>query len=186
MCLDIIKNPVKSLSDAKRVKNLRKSVLTLIETSVLFALASGIVVAGSGLSEVFLLGSIASVFAALFIGLLLLSVIVNVVVTTLGGKGKFFEGLTVVSYSMLPIGLAVFVSAIASLAPFTGGIQLIILALGFALGLSMLYRGIKELYKTDMITSFVAVSVTILTLLLATYASVGLSMLTNIATIAPV
>ena len=73
------------------------------------------------------------------------------------------------------------ISAVLTLLPFTGGLQLIVLAVAIAMGFATLYRGIKELYTVDMVTSLVAVSVSILALLMATYASVGLSLLTRVA-----
>jgi hypothetical protein len=49
MCIDIIRNPVKSLAAAKKSKNMKKTLVALVEASILFALATGILVAKTGL-----------------------------------------------------------------------------------------------------------------------------------------
>ncbi len=184
MCIDILRNPSKSIADAKKRKSMNKTFLVLIEDAVLFAVASGLIVAKTGFA--FLLGSVIAVFLVVLIAVLLFGLVVQVVTTTLGGKGKYFEGLTAAAYSAAPISAGVFIVSLLAFVPLTTGLQIIVLALTFALGFSLFYRAIKELYSTDMITSFVAVSVTILALILAVYASLGLSLFSRIASIAPV
>ena len=177
MCLDIIKNPAKSLAEAKKKRDINKTLIILVENAVLFAVAAGLIVARTGLAGGLLLTSVSAAFLFVLIGALLFGLVVQISATTLGGKGQYFEGLTSVVYSLTPISAGIFVVALLSLIPFTAGIQIIVMALSFALGFSLIYRGIKELYKTDMITAFVVVSVTILVIFAAIYVSMGLSLL---------
>src|SRR3989344_796255 len=103
MCLDILKNPVKSIAAAKKRKNMGKSLLAALESSVLLGLAGAIFLSGFSLA-----GSVTAaitVFLTALIGILLFGIVVHVSATTLGGKGKYFEGLTSVVYASLPISI---------------------------------------------------------------------------------
>ena len=180
MCLNILRNPVKSLLEAKKKKNMNKTLLVLVENSVLFGIAAALIIARIGFSGL-LLGSAAATFLVILIGILLFGLVVHISATTLGGKGKYFEGLTAVTYAMTPMSVGIFVSSLLALVPLTAGLQVIVLALSFALGFSLLYRGIKELYSTDMITAFVVVSIAILVIFISIYASLGLSLLGRVA-----
>lgn len=181
MCLDILRNPAKSIAAAKSKRNMNHTLKVLLETCVIFGLAAGVIVAKTGLFDILLAGSILTVFLMTLIGILLLGLVVHVTASTLGGKGKYFEGLTAVAYSMLPLSIGFFVVSLLAWAPFTIGIQIIVIALTFALGISMLHRAIKELYRTDMITASIAVFISVLAIFLAVYVSVGLSLLNRLA-----
>ncbi len=182
MCIDILRNPVKSLTDAKKKRSMNKTILVLIEVSVIFAAATGVLVAKAGLFGILLLASAAAIFLVALVGMLLLGLVVHIITATLGGKGRYFEGLTTVTYSMVPLSAGVLIVSLLAWVPLTTGIQIIVIALTFALGLSVLFRGIKELYSIDMVTSYVAVSVAVMAILIAVYASLGLSLLNRIAT----
>lgn len=176
MCLDIIKNPAKSIMDAKKRGSMKKTGLVVIETAVLFALSAGIP-AAAVMTGVLLLGLIVSVFLISVIAMLLLGLILNVSATTLGGKGKYFEGLTAAAYSFNPPSIGIFIASLLTFVPLSAGIQIIALAVSFALGLSLLYRSVKELYRTDMITAFIVVLIAVAAIFAAVYFTLGLSMI---------
>ena len=181
MCIDILRNPVKSLAIAKKSKNMNKTMLALVESSVLFALAAGILVARTSLLTELLLMSTVAVFLVMLIGSLLMGLVVHISASTLTSRGKYFDGLTSVVYGMLPISLGFFLTSLVSFIPFSIGLQIIILAITLAVGISTVYRGIKELYSTDMVTSFIVVSVAILVIFVAVYASAGITILNRVA-----
>jgi hypothetical protein len=171
---------------------MNKTWLVLVESSVWFALAAALVVvrtlgsfgASAGLQIAAV--SALSVFAVTLIISIILGFILKIIVTTLGGAGKYFEGLTVVAYALLPMAASLFVASIFALVPAGIVISAIAVALGFACGLSMLYRGIKELFRTDMVTALVAVSILIIVLLIAASVSMGFAALTRLSTIVPI
>ncbi len=181
MCIDILRNPVKSLAVAKKSKNMNKTLLALVESSVLFALATAVFVTKTGLVTELLLTSAAAVFFVMLIGSLLMGIVVHVSASTLTSRGKYFDGLTSVVYGMLPISLGFFLTSLVSFIPFSAGLQIIVLAITLAVGISTVYRGIKELYSTDMVTSFVVVSVAILVIFVAVYTSAGITILNRVA-----
>ncbi|MCX6815572.1 MAG: YIP1 family protein [Candidatus Aenigmarchaeota archaeon] len=180
MCLDILKNPVSALEKAKKSKNTNKSIIVLAESAILFALTSIVaIMKGTGFAPAsYSLVAVSAII--IFLVILIFSMIIGyamkIIVNILGGKGGYYEGLTAISYSLMPVSVAVFVSSLLSLV--TGGpiIGIIVLIIGFASGISLLYRSIKELFKTDMLTAFIAVSVLILVLFVASSISFGLSL----------
>jgi hypothetical protein len=184
MCLAILKNPVAAIIAAKK-KNMNRTWLVTIEAAIITALAAmALLLLNFGFASP-LSGALsgASVFAFVFIASLLVGFILKIVATTLGGKGNYYEGLTCVSYSLLPLSIALLASALLSVLP--GGILLsaISIAVGFAYGLSMFYRSVKELFATDMVTALIAVSILIIVLFAAAYVSFGLTTLARIGTI---
>jgi hypothetical protein len=184
MCIAILKNPVAAIVAAKK-KNMNRTWLVTIETAVIFALAAvALLLLNFGFASP-LSGALsaASVFAFIFVASLLLGFMIKIIVTTLGGRGGYYEGLTCISYTLLPISIALLISSLVSVLP--GGILLsaISIAIGFAQGVSMFYRSVKELFATDMITALVAVSILIVVLFAAAYVSFGLTTLARIGTL---
>jgi hypothetical protein len=85
--------------------------------------------------------------------------------TTLGGRGEYFEGVTAVAYTSLPISVGIVIAAIIS-AVATGSaaiagaiINFVVLAFFGVLGLAIMYRSVRELFRTDMITALIGVAV---------------------------
>lgn len=184
MCFDIIRNPAKSIAGAKKRKSMNRTLIVAVESAVLFAVAAAVVMAKTGFSALVLAAAV-SAFLFVLICILLFGLIVQIAATTLGCRGKYYEGLTAAAYSTVPMAVGVFVVSLLALVPMAAGLRLMVIALTFALGFSLLYRAIKELFATDMITSFVVVSVSILAVFAAVYVSFGFSMLTNMAALLP-
>ena len=183
MCIDILKNPVKSLAVAKKSKNMNKTLLALVESSVLFALATAVFVVKTSFIVTLLITSAIAVFLVMLVGALLMGLVVHISASTLTSKGKYFDGLTSVVYGLLPISIGFFVTSLLTFIPFSVGLQIIVLALTLAYGISIIYRGIKELYSTDMVTSFIVVSIAILVIFIAVYTSAGIAILNRVATL---
>lgn len=179
MCLNILRNPTKAIMDAKKRNSGKKALVVLIENSVIFAIAAGLLVAKTGFP--LLVGSVITGFLMALIGMVLLGLVLHITTTTLGGKGKHHEGLTAVAYAFTPFSVGLLVISLLAWIPFTIGVQIVVLALAFALGISVLYRGIKELYRTDMLTSFVSISIAILAILISIYLSAGLALMSRLA-----
>lgn len=176
MCFDILKNPVKSITAAKK-QNFNKTFTVVIEACVLLAVAGGLIAAKLGFGSSGIFASSVAMFLFALIFVLLFALMVHIAANTLGGRGKFYEGLTAVAYAMLPAAAGLFVVSLLAFIPFTLGVQIIVLALSFVSGLSMLYRGVKELYRTDLLTSLVTISVVIVVLIVTIYITAGISLL---------
>lgn len=185
MCFDIIKNPVKSINQAKKNKNMNKTLAVLVEDAVLFAIAAALIVAKTNAYNMAVLGSGLSAFFVTLIGIMLFGMTIHVSATILGGKGKYFEGLTSIAYGGFPLSVGFFIVALLSFVPLTIGIQIVIMAITAAMGLGIIYRGIKDMYRIDMITSIVVVSIALIALFIALYTSAGISLLSRAATMVP-
>lgn len=168
MCLDVIKNPVKALERAKKERNMTKAVITTVVASVIFAIGVALtsvmtlpIATTTGFAGIFFLFAL---IAILFSGL-----ITELSANVLGGKGQFFEGLTVTANAGILLSIGFLISSIFSLVPY--GIVVSVIAFGvfFALSIATLFRGIKEMFKTDMMTSFLTFIVLMVTLLVAMY-----------------
>ena len=96
----------------------------------------------------------------------------------LGGKGKYYEALTATTYSSLPISIGLFIMSLVSAAyPMLGMLLgFIVLAITIALSLSIYFRSIKELYSTDMFTTFIGFLIIIYVFMLSIYLSTAFSM----------
>lgn len=184
MCIDILRNPGKAFTQAKKKKNLGKSLLILIESSVLFALAALVIALSLG-QAMLALGAAVSVFVIVFVFGIVFSYVVQIAAVTLGGKGRYFEGLTVVSYSLAPMSAGIFIASLLFVIPFVGIVGALVMAVLFALGLAALYRGIKDMFSVDLITSLIVVSVVTISFIIAIYAYVGLGILSSIGTLIP-
>lgn len=181
MCLDILKNPAAALEKAKKTRSSRKAWLALIEASILLALAAAIVSYVAFGSALIAVTAIIATFVLSLVFGVILAWVVKLAATTLGGKGEFREGLVVVSYSMIFLGSGLFVASLLTRIPFVGIVlgALVLLATA-ATGLATFYRGIKEMFRTDMIVALIAVSVVVLAFLIALWGTFGLNMLGNL------
>ncbi len=162
MCSKFFNNPVKSMLEDKKKKNIGRVLSVTVLVSILFALAFSLVMANSATTtvvQVFVMSFLLSLVGIIFLGLVL-----GIIASTLGGKGFGFEGMTALAYSsvfpsigLLITSICVFINPLVQIP-----VSIVVLMLTFAQGISLLYRSVKELFKVDMITAFVIISVFIL------------------------
>jgi hypothetical protein len=141
-----------------------------IVSSIFFKAASWLAVSVGISLTIFLVGFLSTIF---------IGWIIQLIIVTLGGKGKYFEGLTAYVLGLFPISLGFFIASIISYIPVVGFfISFILIASFSALGISMFYRGLKEMFGTDMITTWIGVSILIVSIFMAFYLSLVLFMFT--------
>lgn len=171
MFKEFFTTPQIAIAKAKKKKDINYTLKILLIEWVLFSVGMFIissvllnVVSGAMLGiSVFIIGA----FTTLFIGWL-----IKVVMVTLGGKGKYFEGLTTCTLGMFPISIGFLVSVIISYIPLVGFIlAFIALACFSALGIAMFYRGLKEMFGTDLITAWIGIAILVTSISLALYLS---------------
>lgn len=154
---DIIFQPNKAIKKAKKSKDERKNITALLVIIIATALAmlffrfQGFLTEGS--TEVFILGIVVDVF----IGIIFITLLLNIALTTLTNKGGFYEALTSVLFTNLPISLALLIT---SLLFFLGGIGFVVgtilMITASVLGLVVGVKTAKELFKTDYLTVIIA------------------------------
>ena len=179
-------NPIEVLEKEKEEKNTVKSIVILLVASAVLALSAAIGIFrvlssvlgttgfdlgyfGAGLGT----GIVAViVFVLVFIGGLFFGLVLKMIFTVLGGEGGYFEGLSVIAYSLLPFSIGALISSVCTFIPFVGGvISFAALAIFGAVAYATLYRASKELFNTDMITSFIGITVLVGVMVLALYIS---------------
>lgn len=183
MCIEIIKYPLKVIEKAKKTKNMNRTLTVLIEAAIIFGIATAVIIAklplafGSviavAIAASFVSGLLIVIIAALFLGLVL-----HTTAAIMGGKGEYYNALTIVSYAMVSPVIGILIAAILSFIPVIGMIiGLIVLAITIAHGISMLYKGTKELYSVDMVTTLVIISIVTISII----GAVWIAAATNIA-----
>jgi hypothetical protein len=180
MCRDIprelLTQPVAAIARAKKTKDINKTLVLLVVEWVIIGL--GILVAFRELTKVValsffatLLGIICTLFSGLF---------TQIVFDTLGGKGKYYEGLTASVYAKFPISIGIFCASVISAVSIAAIIPAFIVMMIFVLlGLSTFYRAVKELFTVDTITAWVGMSI----LFLAVFVSFYLTLVFSIGTV---
>jgi hypothetical protein len=174
---EILSNPVVAITKSKKERNLNKTFLILIFTWFLVSLSFFfsfykeylfLVAVGSFLT-IFLFGILFSIF---------FSYLINLVMNILGGRGKYYDSLTAATYSSLPISVGLLLISILSAINAAIGmiISFVFIAIMLALSLSIYFRAIKELYSTDMFTTFIGFLIIIYVFMLTLYISSAFSM----------
>jgi hypothetical protein len=160
MCFDILLSPLNAISNAKQKKDVNRTIITLLQVAVIFAAAAFSMTAGTTQNIALLAGSLLGAFSFFVIFAVILGWTVHVAAVNLGGKGSYYEGLTAITYSLLPFSVGMLIVALLGYIPAIGRLlgSLAVFPT-IAATLSLLYRSVKELYRTDMVVSLVTVSV---------------------------
>lgn len=164
---------------AEKKPTLKKSLEVLILVATVFAIAALI---ATPLVTKFLpqtlLFNLATIVGAVaigtwlivFLGILFTAWLLQLTLVNLGAKGEYIHGLATLVYSTLPISIGMLLAAIFTYIPFVGSLlSFIAIAVFGVIGYALVYRLIIAYFKTDMITSFVAVTILTGVIILAIY-----------------
>ncbi len=169
MCLKILKSPVAAIAEAKKKRDINKTIITLLEFSAVFGLAASLITTRAAFSTALFAGSFLNSMSIFVILAVFLGLVVSIAAVNLGGKGEYYEGFTAVTYAFAPLSAGLLAISVLGYLPAIGSlISFFVMFPVLAAALSVLYRAVKELYKTDMITSFATVSITLTVLVIAT------------------
>ncbi len=169
MCLDILKSPVSAIEKSRK-ESMGYAVKVMLVASLIFAAAAGVFAAKLlPAANIILFASIFAVFILAVMSITLIALAVEMAAVILGGKGGYYEGLASVSLSSFVFSIGTLIASLLLLIPFGIAVAVVILVPTFAVSIAVLYRAIKELFRTDMITSFVTVSVTMLAVIVSLY-----------------
>lgn len=166
----LLTNPVSAINDAKRSIKQDKVLTVLISEWVLFGLAFAIALQNFGMSAALRVGFAVAVAGAVFT--LFGGFLIQIVFTVLGGKGNYWTGLTTSVYENFPLAVGVFLASLLFRVPFIGvflgALILIVMAIT---ALSIFFRAIKELFRVDIITAWIGISILLLAFFVAIYTS---------------
>ena len=175
--------PIKS----KREENLGKAVGILVVSAILFAIAAMIAFYGAQQLSKFIPSEMTALgyagigggmFLLIFLGGLFYGWLLQLIMNVFTEKGKYLDGLTVVSYSCLPVSIGAIIAVIVGLIPWIGSvISFVVMAIFSVIGYALVYQLTRNLFESDMITAFVAIIV----LTGATALAVSISAVTGIS-----
>ena len=98
------------------------------------------------------------------------------IMNILGARGKFINGLTTLAYSLFPVSVAIIItSMLAFINSMLGVIGFIVIAIQVALSLSLFFRMLKDLFRTNMITVLVGFFIIVYVIMASVYLTVSLS-----------
>mgnify|MGYP001773710029 CR=1 FL=1 len=176
---EILSNPVHAILKAKKERNTNKSVAILFVDWVLFALGASLVM--FKFAKFFTLLVFFSVFVLGLLGSLFFSLLVQIIFNILGSKGKYFDALTALAYSKFPLSLGVVIVSVLSYLPLAGLlISIIVLSIFGAMAIATFYRGLKELFGLDIITTWIGIGLLMFVLFVAFYLGVMINFSTNL------
>lgn len=179
-------NLLDPLDGFKKSKELGKSVTTLLVAAVILTIAVAIswwavntaaTTAGLGalsaLKGAQPVNLLVGVFLSVFLGGLFLGWILAEVMRVLGGKGSLHEGVTVLSFSALPVAIGTLLAVLVSHVPYAlmGAtaaftvlqvIALVLYSAFAAMGFAGVYRGTKDLFHVSDVTAFVGLGLLVL------------------------
>jgi hypothetical protein len=169
---DLLKTPLIAIKKAKKKKDIGETINILLVSWILCGISFFIVGFREGISLITISGFSISVFLLGILGTMLVAYFIYVIMNVLGGKGRYFAGLTSVTYSCFPLSFGAIITAFLYLLHPALGVILgfIIMGAFAALGLSLLYKTIKELFTVDIITSWIGISLLILAIVITIYA----------------
>jgi len=168
---ELLKTPGVAIKKAKKERDIGKTINVLIATWILCGFSFFIVAVKEGISLLTGMGISVSIF---LFGVLLTMVagyFIHLIMNVLGGRGKYAQGLTSITYSFFPLSFGSLITAFLFLIhPVLGVIVgFIIMGAYAALGLSILYKSVKELFSVDIITAWIGISLLILAFVLTIY-----------------
>lgn len=168
MCLDALKSAVVAGAKAKK-KGMNHAIKLMLSASLVITLALSILAIKMMpvTNVIVLLASVLTIFILAVLSITLVSLAVCLSASTLGGKGGYYEGLFSVSLSSLILSVGIFLSVLLLFVPYGMAVAIVIMVPIAAVGFAALYRSIKEMFRTDMITAFVTVSVSMLAIIVA-------------------
>lgn len=164
---EILTEPVSAITKAKREKDISKTLQILIIEWIFIALAIALIptVPLAFKTTAIVLVALIGIVSTLFMGFL-----TQLVFNILGGEGKYFEGLTSAVYAKFPISVGLIASSIVFLMPVVGAPIAVVISIIFTvLGIVIFYRAVKELFSTDIITTWIGVGILVTGLILGFY-----------------
>jgi hypothetical protein len=182
MSMELLTNPEKAIKHAKKKKDIHYTTKVLAVKSFLISVAMLFLVfkdSYASATPLMVLSLGMSTFFFVILMAIIFSWAIQLIANTLGGKGKYFEALTSITYALAAPSLGILLASLLTIVPQSWPVSFIILVPAFALGIATLYRSIRELFKIDMVTTFVTVSITITSFLLAAYTLVTLNLLST-------
>jgi len=161
---DILMRPFEAVAEAKKHKNLGKTVEVMLFAVILAGLSIFFFYLPIGAGFALYSGILGAI--VLFVGVLVSSFVLQLVFKIFTKKNDFFLAFTPLAYAWLIVSTGMLAASILVLIPtFIGPLMAYLVALpAFAVGLAVYLRGLMLTYDTDLITVLVALGITLISL----------------------
>ncbi len=175
MC-EILWNPIRNKKDVR----IERSATLLVIEALLVAIAVAVMLVNPMLAKVVPSIAAASLIVGAFVLVLFCGVytayVLDLILRVLVNKARYTEAFAVITNSFLALSIGILVASVLSYIPFAGpALAYIVIVPLAALSYALMFKLIKTLFGTDMITAFVAVTVLWAVLGISIYAVLGLS-----------
>lgn len=165
---ELLFKPTAAIERVKRKKNWSFVFSVLLLEWLFIALGNAVLVKESATNtQLLLLVDIILLFglsSTLFGGIL-----VKIIFRILGGKGEYFEGLVVATYPNIYLAVGILISSLLVLLPFGTILAFLVIAVCAAASVAVFFKSAQELFKVDLVTSFVGIVALIVSLVLSFY-----------------
>ncbi|MBI2578643.1 MAG: hypothetical protein HYW26_02955 [Candidatus Aenigmarchaeota archaeon] len=174
---DAVRKPASALNSYRK-HDLRRTLKLLITSAFFFSLGASLLVSkiaflAGAFSPGIFAGFLLAVFALVILVSLGLGLVHEMISGIMGGRGKYYESLTAISFFWAAPSVGLFITSLLLFVPYVGIILgSFIVALTFSTGLASLYRSTKELAKVDTLTSYIIVSILMLSFFVMFYSMI--------------
>lgn len=175
----IVKEPLRAISEAKKHKDMKKTLLALGYGGLMLAVGS--LFWAKTLLKEDIAGAL-SLLLVFWLGFALLGFLVHFAMKVMKGKSDYYSGLTPLAFMALITGFGVLVASVLNLIPYFGVILMTLVLLAtFVLANTVFLKAMLEFYETDLLT----VLVVMLIIYLAIVMAISGSLLTTLMRYAP-
>ena len=178
MCLKtlmmILNDPLKAVKQASKVKIGHVLLILLLAWGLIGFGLFMVSVKVFSLIVAFAIGTIGFVAGALLT--VFFAYLLTRVMNIIGARGKFINAITILAYSLFPVSVAIIItSMLAFVHSALGVIGFIVIAIQVALSLSLFFRMMKDLFRTNMINVLVGFFIIVYVIMASVYLTVSLS-----------
>jgi hypothetical protein len=182
MIQDII-NPIKLIDKAKKTKNTQKQIITLIITSLIMSIATAIIMSKTVMATDILTISL-TMLISFFAYSIISAYIYSFIIKLMTKKGTFYDSLTAITTSSIPLSAGLILTSIVLLLPNIGYLLgLITLFATIIISMAIFIRAITTLTNATITDIVVATIIMSVGLIIAMQLILSIQMITNPLTI---
>jgi hypothetical protein len=165
---ELLFNPIEAVKRTKVKRNIEKISSLLVVEWFIISIAN--IIMFGNLGKLTMISTGITVFLAGIPLTLFISLILFLIMRTLTGKGSYYKALTGITFGLFAISMGILISSPFVYVPKFGFlIMLLLLSITGSLSLAVFYRSIKELFDSDIVTTWIGMGLVGAGLMLAVY-----------------
>lgn len=168
---ELLLNPVEAIKKAKAKKDVESVSSLLVIEWLIIGLANAISFGNLGKTTMAYTG-----ITIVLLGIpmtLFISFLLFIIMRNLSGRGSYYKALTSVTYGLFAMSIGILIASPFFYVPKVGFLfTLFIFSVSVVLSLSTLYKSVKELFETDIMTTWIGIGFIGVGLTLAVYLTI--------------